>query len=151
MDSRAGAQYSVYSPPTISNSTEDTPKNKGKLINKNKVKKQQADMIDESLKNYVETTILPVYDDFDAAHQRNHVEMVINQSMEIAGNLDVNADMVYAIAAYHDTGMTEGREKHHLASGKIVREDLWLRDWFSEQQIEVIAQACEDHSGFFRP
>lgn len=44
-------------------------------------------MIDESLKNYIETGILPLYDGFDAAHQRNHVGMVIEQSMAIASDL----------------------------------------------------------------
>lgn len=102
-------------------------------------------MIDESLQNYIETSILPLYDDFDAAHQRNHVDMVIEQSMAIASDLDVDMNMVYAIAAYHDTGLTTDRKTHHLVSGKIVREDMWLRDWFSENQIETIAQACEDH------
>lgn len=101
--------------------------------------------MDKSLKDYIETNILPLYDDFDAAHQRNHVEMVIEQSITIASGLDVDMDMVYAIAAYHDTGLTEDRKTHHLVSGRIVREDMWLRDWFSEQQIETIAQACEDH------
>lgn len=99
----------------------------------------------ESLKNYIENNILPLYDGFDAAHQRNHVEMVIEQSMAIASGLDVNIDMVYAIAAYHDTGLTEDRKTHHLVSGKIVREDMWLRSLFSEEQIEIMAQACEDH------
>lgn len=99
----------------------------------------------ESLKNYVESNILPLYDGFDAAHQRNHVEMVIEQSMAIASGLDVNMDMVYAIAAYHDTGLTEDRKTHHLVSGRIVREDMWLRSLFSEEQIEIMAQACEDH------
>lgn len=99
----------------------------------------------ESLKNYIENNILPLYDGFDAAHQRNHVEMVIEQSMAIASGLDVNMDMVYAIAAYHDTGLTEDRKTHHLVSGRIVREDMWLRTRFSEEQIETMAQACEDH------
>lgn len=40
--------------------------------------------MDESLRNYIETNILPLYDGFDAAHQRNHVDMVIEQSMAIA-------------------------------------------------------------------
>lgn len=102
-------------------------------------------MIDESLKNYIETNIIPLYDDFDAAHQRNHVEMVVEQSMAIAADLDVDIDMVYAIAAYHDSGLTEGRKTHHLVSGRIVREDTWLRDRFNEDQIETMAQACEDH------
>ena len=66
-------------------------------------------MVDESLKNYIETTILPLYDDFDAAHQRSHVDMVIEQSMAIAQNLNVNEDMVYVIAAYHDTGLAVDR------------------------------------------
>lgn len=102
-------------------------------------------MIYESLQNYIETSILPLYDDFDAAHQRNHVDMVIEQSMSIAADLDVDTDMVYAIAAYHDTGLTEDRKTHHIVSGRIVREDTWLRDWFSDDQIETMAQACEDH------
>lgn len=102
-------------------------------------------MIDESLKNYIETNSLPLYDGFDAAHQRNHVDMVIEQSMAIAADLNVDMNMVYAIAAYHDTGLTVDRKTHHLVSGKIVREDMWLRDRFSEEQIETMAQACEDH------
>ena len=102
-------------------------------------------MVDESLKNYIETKILPLYDEFDAAHQRNHVDMVIEQSIAIAQNLNVREDMVYAIAAYHDTGLTAGRKTHHIVSGKIVREDAWLPDWFSADEIETIAQACEDH------
>lgn len=102
-------------------------------------------MVEESLKNYIETNILPLYDGFDAAHQRNHVDMVIEQSMSIAADLDVDTDMVYAIAAYHDTGLTEDRKTHHIVSGRIVREDMRLRDWFSDDQIETMAQACEDH------
>ena len=102
-------------------------------------------MIDDSLTNYIETSILPLYDGFDAAHQRGHVDMVIEQSMAIAADLDVDMNMVYAIAAYHDTGLTADRKTHHLVSGRIVREDMWLRKWFSEEQIEIMAQACEDH------
>ena len=101
--------------------------------------------MDKSLKNYIESNILSLYDDFDAAHQRGHVEMVIEQSLIIAADLDVDMNMVYAIAAYHDTGLTADRKTHHLVSGRIVREDMWLRDWFSEEQIETMAQACEDH------
>ena len=102
-------------------------------------------MVDELLRNYIETNKLPLYDGFDAAHQRNHVDMVIEQSLEIAEKLNVDVDMVYAIAAYHDIGLTEDRKTHHLVSGRIVREDMRLRDWFNEEQIEAMAQACEDH------
>ena len=53
--------------------------------------------------------------------------------------------MVYAIAAFHDTGLCEGRERHHLVSGQIIRQDARLKEWFSPAQIETMAQAAEDH------
>ena len=102
-------------------------------------------MIQPQLKAYIEQEILPRYDHFDAAHQRNHAEEVIERSMALAEHYDVNEDMVYAIAAYHDTGLCEGRDTHHLVSGHIIREDMKLREWFDEDQIEAMAQAAEDH------
>ena len=101
--------------------------------------------INPALKQYVEREILPRYDHFDKAHQRDHVNMVITQSMQLAERLDVNADMVYAIAAYHDTGLCEGREHHHTASAHIIKSDECLRQWFTEEQIQVMADAAEDH------
>ena len=102
-------------------------------------------MIQPQLKTYIEQEILPRYDHFDAAHQRNHAEEVIERSMALAQHYDVEENMVYAIAAYHDTGLCEGRDTHHLVSGRIIREDKKLRDWFDEAQIETMAQAAEDH------
>ena len=57
----------------------------------------------------------------------------------------MDPNIIYAAAAYHDTGLVEGRDVHHMASGRIVREDSRLRQWFSEEEIETIAQAAEDH------
>ncbi len=88
---------------------------------------------------------MPRYDFFDAAHQRNHAEEVIARSLALAEHYEVDRDMVYVIAAYHDTGLCEGRDTHHLVSGRIIREDKQLREWFSEEQIETMAQAAEDH------
>lgn len=101
--------------------------------------------ISPTLRQYVEENILPQYDSFDKAHQQDHVRMVISQSLELAANLDVNMDMVYAIAAYHDTGLCEGREHHHEVSARIIRTDMALRQWFNEEQISVMADAAEDH------
>jgi len=70
---------------------------------------------------------------------------VIENSLALAKNYDVDEDMVYAIAAYHDTGLAVDRKTHHLVSGRIIREDRRLRDWFDEESIEVMAQAAEDH------
>ena len=102
-------------------------------------------MVNPAIIAYVEQEILPRYDHFDAAHQRNHADEVIERSLALAKHYEVNNDMVYAIAAYHDTGLCEGRDTHHLVSGRIIREDKKLLDWFTEDQIETMAQAAEDH------
>ena len=101
--------------------------------------------IDKNLFAYIEQEILPRYDHFDAAHQRNHAEEVIERSLGLAEQYNVDVNMVYAIAAYHDTGLCEGRDTHHLVSGRIIREDMKLREWFDDDQIETMAQAAEDH------
>ena len=102
-------------------------------------------MVNPTLIAYIEQEILPRYDHFDAAHQRNHADEVIERSLALAEHYEVDEDMVYTIAAYHDTGLCEGRDTHHLVSGRIIREDQKLRDWFDEAQIETMAQAAEDH------
>ena len=102
-------------------------------------------VINAELKKYVEQNIIPQYDSFDKAHQRDHVLMVIQQSLELAEKLGADADMAYAIAAYHDTGLCEGREHHHEVSARIIRADQTLRKWFAEEQINIMADAAEDH------
>lgn len=102
-------------------------------------------MVSPTLIAYIEREILPQYAHFDAAHQRNHADEVIARSLALAKRYEVDANMVYAIAAYHDTGLREGRDTHHLVSGRIIREDKRLREWFNEAQIETMAQAAEDH------
>lgn len=105
------------------------------------------------LRNYIEAEILPRYNGFDAAHQIGHVQEVISQSLQLAAHYDVDVNMVYTIAAYHDTGLCEGREMHHKSSGRILREDKILREFllphnstlFTPEQIEIMAQAVEDH------
>ena len=101
--------------------------------------------ITQALQQYIEQNIIPKYDCFDKAHQRDHVMMVIRQSMELAERTGVNVDMAYAVAAYHDTGLCEGREHHHEVSAKIIRADHTLRQWFTEEQIDIMADAAEDH------
>lgn len=99
----------------------------------------------QTLKEYIESEIIPRYDNFDGAHRRDHVRSVIGQSQELSKYYDVNPEILYAAAAYHDLGLCEGREKHHLVSGRIIREDKTLLNWFSVEEIEVIAEAAEDH------
>lgn len=98
------------------------------------------DSVPTDLKEYVETVILPQHKDYDAAHRPDHIRRVIARTM-----MQQPTPMAYAAAAMHDIGICEGREVHHLASGRIIRADYNLRRWFSEEEIEQIAQAAEDH------
>ena len=101
--------------------------------------------IRSELKEYVEAEIIPRYRTFDKAHREDHVRMVIRQALELAEQMGADAEIAYTAAAYHDTGLEEGRERHHLVSGIIIRADKQLREWFTEEEIETIAQAAEDH------
>lgn len=102
-------------------------------------------MVNPELQKYIEECIILRYDTFDSAHSRSHVMTVISESMKLASYYDVDEDMVYAIAAYHDTGLCDGREYHHIVSGRILTDDSCLRQWFDEEQIAVMKEAVEDH------
>ena len=99
----------------------------------------------DGLKAYIEAEIIPRYRHFDKAHQEDHARNVIRQALDLARYYEVDPDIVYTAAAYHDTGLAVDRASHHLESGRIIREDARLRDWFTADEIETIAQAAEDH------
>ncbi len=101
--------------------------------------------MNSELKKYVEAEILPRYNAFDKAHSIEHVTTVIEQSLALATHYNVDVNMVYAIAAYHDLGIVNGREHHHTDSGKILLADAKMRDFFSEEQLLTMRDAIEDH------
>ena len=117
--------------------------------------------INPTLEKYIFEEIVPRYASFDAAHKEDHALTVISQALELLDGRDgwvaeqadvepfwltaVDRAMLLTAAACHDLGLVNGRERHHLDSGIIIRADQRLREWFTEEQIEVIAQAAEDH------
>lgn len=102
--------------------------------------------MNKELKAYIEAEILPRYESYDAAHRRDHIEGVVERSLVLAAHYEeLNTDMVYTIAAYHDLGLPEGRENHHLSSGRMLAEDRELERWFSAEEIVVMREAVEDH------
>lgn len=107
-------------------------------------------MTENKLLKYIEQEIVPRYADFDSAHREDHAKTVIEQAQKLLetmpeGYADVREDILLAAAACHDLGLAFGRENHHMDSGRIIREDYRLREWFDEDEIELIAQAAEDH------
>lgn len=117
-----------------------------------------------SLEEYIYRYVVPEYAGFDAAHREDHAQTVINQAMHLLErmphwiceakaadqdvsewDMEVRRDILLTAAACHDLGLVNGRENHHMDSGKIIRTDAKLREWFNEEEIETIAQAAEDH------
>lgn len=118
--------------------------------------------IREDIQKFVFDEIVPKYAGFDPAHKEDHALTVIEQAMllmdrmsawraaqneETASNWQEvpEREMLFIAAACHDLGLVNGRERHHLDSGIIIRNDPRLRQWFTEEDIETIAQAAEDH------
>ena len=66
--------------------------------------------IPTELQRYVQERIIPQYAGFDKAHQIDHAEKVIEESLKLALHYEVDSAMVYTVAAYHDLGLCEGRE-----------------------------------------
>lgn len=97
------------------------------------------------LMEFIERKILPKYSEFDKAHNIEHVTKVIRSSMKLARQLGTDINMSYAIAAYHDIGMSGPRALHHINGGKILQNDMRLRKWFSPAQIKIMKEAIEDH------
>ncbi|MCI2169373.1 MAG: HD domain-containing protein, partial [Prevotella sp.] len=97
------------------------------------------------LMEFIETQILPRYNQFGKSHGLEHVTRVIQNSLILSRTTGANINMVYAIAAYHDLGMIGPRAIHQITGGKILANDVRLRKWFTPEQIKVMKEAVEDH------
>ena len=103
-------------------------------------------MVNESLKKYIEEVIFPQYELNDMGHNIDHIKYVIERSFKFAGEVeDINLDMVYTIAAYHDIGHHIDAKNHEVVSAKILGEDEKLKEYFSKEEIDEMVCAVEDH------
>lgn len=115
------------------------------------MKKDTVKSVRKDIGDYIYGSIVPEYAAFDPAHREDHARTVIDNSMELYRNApedirrSIDPEMLAVAAACHDLGRINGKERHHLDSGIIIRADRNLRKWFREEQIETIAQAAEDH------
>ena len=101
--------------------------------------------INLELKEYIEQNILPLYEAHDAAHGPEHVRTVLENSFDLLDGLDVDQNMVYTVAAYHDVGVRVIRERHEEISGQWLWEDRELERWFTPEQRRTMREAVEDH------
>lgn len=102
--------------------------------------------VNEDLKKYIEENILPSYNKNDLGHNIEHIKYVINRSMKFAEKVpEVNYDMVYMVAAYHDIGHYIDAKNHEKVSAEILLKDNKLKDFFTEEEINIMFEAVCDH------
>lgn len=109
------------------------------------MKKLSDPVINAEISSWIDNSVLPRYDAFDKGHRRDHARYVLDTALELSQYYDVDTDMIAVAAACHDLGLEIDRKTHHLESGRIIREMPELKRWFSDEQIETIARAAEDH------
>lgn len=104
-------------------------------------------MIREDLKQYITENIFPQYKKNDLGHNIVHIKEVIRRCFVLNETFGLNLDenMMFAMASYHDLGKHIDHERHHLIAGKLFYEDKNMKKFFSDEQREIIKEAIEDH------
>lgn len=102
-------------------------------------------MINKTLKEYIENNIIPKYENLDLAHRSDHVYGVIKHAIQLGKNYNLNLEMVYVIAAFHDIGLLIERKYHHIHGGIILEKDEFINSYFNIESIKIMKEAIEDH------
>ena len=100
------------------------------------------------LKEYVKDKILTQYDQNNVGgHGKEHIETVTNRCFELMEefNLNLDPDMVYAIASFHDLGYRIEPDNHEDVSSIMFLDDEFMKSFFNDFQRRIIAEAIIDH------
>ena len=102
--------------------------------------------INNKLKQYIEENVFPEYKKNDQGHDLEHIKYVINRSIKFADTIpDINYDIVYTVASYHDIGHHINPKLHEIISAEIMYKDDNLKEYFSDEERLIIKEAIEDH------
>lgn len=103
-------------------------------------------MTDQALREYIEQKIFPQYEKNDSGHNMEHISYVIKRSLEFAEQFpQINFDMVYTIAAFHDIAHHIDKDRHEVLSAELFYQNEKMKDFFNEEQRRLIKEAIEDH------
>ena len=95
--------------------------------------------INLELKKYIEKNIFPKYEKY-YSHGIIHINNVIKNILMLAKYYNLDENMAFVIASYHDLGLKTNREMHEFESGKILNADLELKKYFNIQQIKIMKE-----------
>ena len=101
--------------------------------------------MNEKLIEYKEENIFPEYSKNEEGHGINHIKTVIERSKKLSSDLNVNQDIVYTVAAFHDIGHHIDRKNHEKVSAEIFYQNNEMKSFFSEEERTTIKEAIEDH------
>ncbi|MEI6054208.1 MAG: phosphohydrolase, partial [Candidatus Saccharibacteria bacterium] len=60
--------------------------------------------MNNDLLEYLKINIFPLYNNNDNGHNLTHLNDVLDRSLKLAPEYDLDHNMAYTIAAYHDCG-----------------------------------------------
>ena len=103
--------------------------------------------MNKELKEYIENNVFPEYSKNESGHGLGHIKYVIDRSFELVkeNKVDVNLDIVYTVAAYHDIGHHIDSKTHEIISADIMSKDKNLSKFFNKEELKIIKEAIEDH------
>lgn len=102
--------------------------------------------INKELEKYIEKNIFLSYEKNDFGHNLEHIKYVIDRSLMFASRVEnINYDMVYTIAAYHDIGHYIDAKNHEKVSADMLLNDENLKEFFTEDEIKTMSEAVYDH------
>jgi len=102
--------------------------------------------ISNALEEYIQNNIFPIYNKNDQGHNLEHIKYVINRSIKFADTIpDIDYNIVYTVAAYHDIGHHIDPKNHELISAEIMYADDKLKEFFNDEERIIIKEAIEDH------
>lgn len=103
--------------------------------------------VNKDLKEYIEESVFPKYEPNDKAHGIIHILEVIRRSFALNDTLKLNLDkdMIYAIAACHDIGKYINSDIHEKIAAEEFIKDENMKNFFDDNKRKIIKEAIEDH------
>lgn len=102
--------------------------------------------MNDNLIEYIQLNIFPEYSKNESGHGIEHIKYVIDRCMQFAEQFDnIDLDMLYTIAAFHDIGHHIDKKNHEILSAKIFYDNDNMKQFFTKEERIIIKEGIEDH------
>lgn len=105
-----------------------------------------AGLMNNKLIDYIENNVFPEYSKNEQGHGIEHIRYVIDRCMRFAEQFDdIDFNILYTIAAFHDIGHYIDKKKHEKLSAEIFYNNMDMTEFFNEKERTIIKEGIEDH------